>query len=281
MGAYHPQVVHFAIALVFAGVGFRLLSLTRRLPFTHPAATTLVLAGTIAAFAATYTGGAAHGPVERIPGVRDAVEEHEEWGERARNLFAIVSAIEAVTLALYWGNHRSVTTAAIASAVVGVVGLGAMYEAAEHGGALVYNYAGGVGIRRGEAADVNQLFVTGLYQQALQDRQSGRGGDAMALIELAATRVPANLDLQLLGVEWTTDVKRDPAGAVRWLDRLQIPQYNARARIRAGLARANALAAEGNAEGARGVLQTLRAEFPNNAQIKRRIDELAGPAAKD
>jgi uncharacterized membrane protein len=281
MGAYHPQVVHFAVALVFAGVGFRLLSLSRRLLFTNPAATTLILAGTVACFAATQTGEAAHGPVERIPGVRPAVVEHEEWAEWTRNTFMLVSAIEVIALALYARGHRTAYTAAIASAAIGAVGLGMMYETAEHGGAIVYQYAGGTGIRSGAAEDVNHLFVTGLYQQALQDRQSGRADDAMRLIELAATRFPANLDLQLLGAEWTTDVKRDPAAALQWLDRLQIAQTDTRARTRAGIARANALAAQGNAAGARGVLQTLASEFPNNGQIKRRLDELSGPAAKD
>ena len=102
MGAYHPQVVHFAIVLVFAGVGFRLLSLTGRVPFAGPAATTLILAGTIAAFVAVQSGTEAHVPVERIPGVRDAVEDHETWGVRARNTFAVVSLVELVALMASW-----------------------------------------------------------------------------------------------------------------------------------------------------------------------------------
>ena len=61
MGSYHPQVVHFAIALVFVGAALRLVSLTRRVTFAGPAATTLMLLATISAFAATYTGTAAHG----------------------------------------------------------------------------------------------------------------------------------------------------------------------------------------------------------------------------
>jgi len=40
--------------------------------------------------------------------------------------------------------------------------------------------------------------------------------------------------------------------------------------------RAGALAGQGNVDGARGVLQTLKTEFPNNAQIQRRLDALQG-----
>ena len=97
---------------------------------------------------------------------------------------------------------------------------------------------------------------------------------AMALIELAARRLPSNLDLQLMTAEWLTDVKRDPAAAIQRIDSLQIPSTDTRARVRAGLARAAALAAQGNKEGARAVVQTLQGEFPQNAQVKRRLDEL-------
>jgi len=271
-------VVHFAIALVFAGVAFRLVSLTGRFQFTNAAATTLILLGTLASFVAVQSGTAAHGPVERIPGVRNAVVEHEEWGERARNIFVVVSVIELAALALAWRGHRAARPAAIAAAFVGAIGLGVMYEAAEHGGDLVYGYAGGVGIRSGNREDVNRLFITGQYQQALQDRTDGRDEQAMALIEGAAARFPGNVDLQLTAAEWTTDVKKDPVSALRHLDGLQIPADRPELRLRAGLVRAGALAAQGNVEGARGVLQTLQGEYPDNAQVKRRLQQLAAPA---
>lgn len=277
MGAYHPQVVHFAVGLAFAGVGFRLLSLTGHLRFTSPAATTLVLLGTLACFAATQTGTAAHAPVERIPGVRPAVVEHEELGERARNLMVVVSLFELAALVLTRWQKPQAFAVTVAAAVAGLGGLVAIYEASEHGGQLVYNYAGGVGIRSGNPEDITQLFVTGAYQQALLDRQNGRRDEAMALVELAAARVPTNLELQLMAAEWTTDVKRDPAFALSRLDGLQIAQENTRLRVRAGLARASALMAQGNADGAKAVLHTLQSEFPANAQIKRRLEELSAP----
>lgn len=275
MAEYHPQVVHFAIALVFVGVGFRLLSLIRRLSFLDVAATLLILLGTVACFLAVQSGDAAHGPVERIPGARPAVVEHEAWGQRTRNIFAVVSLLEVAVLVLGWRKHRLAFAATIAAAVVGVAGLGAMYETAEHGGELVYSYAGGVGTRSGAPDDVNRLFLAGIYQQALQDRQDGRVDDAMALLELGANRLTSNLDLQLMTAEWLTDVKRDPAAAIQRLDGLQIPSDDVRARVRAGLARASALAAQGNKDGAKAVLQTLQGEFPDNAQVRRRLDELA------
>jgi Tetratricopeptide repeat len=259
-------------------VAFRLVSLTGRFGFTSPAATVLIVLGTIASFGAVQSGDDAHGPAERVPGARSAVVEHEEWGERARNAFIFVSLFELAALGLAYRKHRHARTAAIAAGIVGLVGVFVLYEAAEHGGELVYGYAGGVGVRSGDPADVNRLLIAGVYHQAVQDRQAGRGAEGAELIEMAARRFPSQLELQLLAAEWTTEVRNDPAQAIQRLDALQIPQDDARLRLRAGLARARALQAQGNTDGARAVLQTLQGEFPNSPPLQRRMEELGAPA---
>jgi uncharacterized membrane protein len=275
LAPYHPHIVHFVIALLVVGVVLRLISLlTSRFTFISPAATTLILLGTVLSVFAVQSGVDAHGPVERIPGARDAVVEHEEWGERTRNAFIAVSLLELIALAMTLQKVRYARTATTVAAVAGLAGLIVLYEAAEHGGELVYGYAGGVGIRSGDPADVNRLFLAGVYQQALQDREQGRGEQGAALLDIAAARFPDHTELHLLTIEWTTDVRKDPAGALRKLDELRIPSDNVRLRVRAGIARANALAAQGNVDGARAVLQTLKSEFPNNGQIQRRLDAL-------
>src|SRR6266498_5470462 len=147
LAAYHPIIVHFAIALLVVGVIFRWIYLTGRAPFTGPAAATLILAGTVAALLAVHSGTDAHGPVERIPGVRQAVMDHEGAGEWARNVFLLVALLEIMALV---AKKRSVQIARVAlwgSAVVGIFGFAAILKAADKGGDLVYDYAGGVGIR--------------------------------------------------------------------------------------------------------------------------------------
>src|SRR2546426_10323787 len=98
IGAYHPIIVHFAIALLVLGVIFRWVSLTGRAPFTGPAAATVLILGAAAAVLAVHSGTDAHGPVERIPGVRQAVMDHEEAGDWARNVFPVVAALRVVAL---------------------------------------------------------------------------------------------------------------------------------------------------------------------------------------
>src|SRR5260370_31643491 len=122
-GAYPPVVVHFAIALLILGVIFRWVSLSGRAAFTGPAAATLLILGAATAALAAHSGLDAHGPVERIPGARRAVGEHEEWGKRTRNIFLIVGAIEIAALILARrGRLEKARGPVCGSAIEGLIG---------------------------------------------------------------------------------------------------------------------------------------------------------------
>lgn len=273
MASYHPQIVHFVIALLVVGVIFRLLSLAGRPAFLGPAAFTLLLVGTIGSFLAVRSGDAAHGPVERIPGVRPAVIEHEEWGERTRNIFVIVIVIETLGLAMWRSPRRRMVLAV--SAVAGLVGLYALYETGEHGGELVYSYAGGVGIRSGDPQDVRRLLLAGLYQQAQVDRREGRAADAAVLISEAARRFPGNIEVQLLAAESLLLDRKDPHAALAALRAIEAPQDNRPIRMRHTLLTADALVASGQRDGAIAVLQGFLTDYPDVAPVKQRLDELS------
>src|SRR3954465_9004765 len=99
LAPFHPQIVHMVVGLLLVGVAFRIISLTPWFRFTNYAATTLLLAGAVATWLAVKSGTAAPGPVERIPGARALVQEHEEQGHTTRNIFLGVAAIEILALA--------------------------------------------------------------------------------------------------------------------------------------------------------------------------------------
>src|SRR6267378_1445224 len=136
LAPFHPQIVHFAIALLVLGVLFRWISLT------GPAAAVLLLAGTTAAVLAVQSGTDAHGPVERVPGARAAVMEHEEAGKWARNVFLVIAALEIGALIFARRSARVTQGLTWVSALVGLAGIAAVYKAADRGGDLVYSYAG-------------------------------------------------------------------------------------------------------------------------------------------
>ena len=270
----HPQVVHFVVALIIVGVAFRWASLVLRQAWLPTAAAVLVALGTAAGYVAVRSGTDAHGPVERVPGSRPAVVEHEEWGERARNAFLVLLVFEAVAAALAARQHPRARAAGLAAAVVGLAAVGVLYRAADAGGDLVYSYAGGVGIRSGDPADVNRLLIAAAHHQAALDRQSGKMPEAAALMEMVAARFPDELELQLAQVDSVINDRKAPKDALTRLDAIRVPTADVRMRVRAGLLRASALAASGDTTAARQVLETLKAEFPTNTQIQRRLTDL-------
>jgi len=281
MGALHPQVVHFAIALLFLGVAVRALSLVtrERVAFIGPMAVSLIALGTLAAVVAAFTGDAAHGPVEAMPGLRPIVTEHEEWGERARNIFVIVVLIELVALFLRQPERQRY--ALIASTIVGVIGLGALYEAGEHGGEIVYDYAGGVGTRSGDPANVGHLLRAGLYQQAQVERKAGRGLAANALLEEAAQRFPTDTEVMIARAESVLVDRKDAPAALPLLQAIQPPADSRPLRIRHAMVTADALVATGQRDGAVALLQQLQTDTPN-PRVQQKIDEIkrqAAPAA--
>lgn len=269
--AFHPQVVHFVVALLMVGVAFRVIALTGKLKWTGPAATALLVMGGVASWVAARSGTAAHGPVERIPGARDAVEEHEEWGERTRNVFVGVAGLELVALALGAGAARTVRAV---SALAGLAGVYVLYEAAEHGGELVYAYAGGVGIRSGNPEDVGRLLTAGLYNESQVARSAGRTAEANELIRLMAARNPDDVAARLLWAESLLLDRKDPGAALLVLDSISVRQDDARMRPRRDMLVADALREAGRVDSARTVLQAASTQFPSNARIKAKLDSL-------
>ena len=270
LAALHPQVAHFTIVLTIIGAMFRIISLLGRPAFASPAAATLLIMAALSGYVSTQSGTAAHGPVERVPGARAAVQEHEEWGDRTRTALFVLAAIELVGLAMRKRPQLKMVhgVAAIASLVCA----GFVYETGEHGGKLVYSYAGGVGIRTGDEKDIQQLLLTGYYQQAMADRKAGRSESAAQLIKDAANRYGSDPEVKLLAAESILIDQKNPKGAIDALATLDPPPQ---LRVRKGMLQADAFVAMGQKDAAIAVLQTLNSQTPN-ARVQQRIEQLQG-----
>lgn len=277
LASFHPQVVHFAVALLLAGVLFRWLSLTGRAAFAGPAAGVLLLVGTAAAVVAVKSGTDAHGPVERVPGARQAVIEHEKWGERARNIFFAVAALEILALALARRSARITRGLTVASALVGLAGGVSIYEAGEHGGELVFSYAGGVGIRSGDTTDVSRLLLAGLYHSAQQARTRHDSAAAAELFAEIARRFPDDTTVRFLAIESLVHDRNDgkaALAALAALARLSVPADNQRLRLRYDFLKADAFLAAGRPDSARATLERLARDFPDMQRIKDRLAQI-------
>lgn len=275
MAELHPQVVHVTIILALAGVAFRLLSLTGRAAWASPAAALLLIGAAVSSIPSVQSGVDAHGPVERVPGARPAVVEHEEWGERARNVLLVLGAVELLGLALR--KSPKVKLVHGVAAVVGLVAAFAVYEAGEHGGELVYSYAGGIGIRSGDPKDVERLLVAATYHQAQADRKAGRAEAAAGLIAQTAKRFPADPEMQMFAAESLLLDQKNAQGALDALAAVTPPEGNRILVGRKATLQADAYEAAGQKDQAIAVLEKAVAAFPS-PRLQQRLDALKGGA---
>jgi uncharacterized membrane protein len=266
IAAWHPQIVHFVIALGLLGVVLRLISLLWQKSWLNPAAAMLLLLAAGAGLLGEKSGMDAHGVPERIPGAREAVIEHEEWGKRARNALFVVAGLEL--LGLIFASKAAGRPLRFVSAAAGLAAAFCIYEAAEHGGELVYTYAAGVGTRSGDREDVTRLLVAGLYHEARLGRDSGRSEDAARLTDELLRQRPDDPTIRFLAIESKIRDRRDPQGALNDLAILRVPPEDARLTTRHGLLTAQALVAAGMTDSARVVLTALAARFPQNQGVK-------------
>lgn len=273
LGPLHPIAVHFVIALGVVGVGFRLLSLTPFGAWARHAATAIILMAAVAGLVAQRSGHDAHGPAERIPGARAMVQEHEEWGDRARNALVALGLVEIAGLALR-RRERMARGLMLASALVGLAAVFAIYEAGEHGGELVYAYAGGVGTREGDPADVQRLLVAGLYHQARAARDSGRADEAARLTEELARQRPDDPMVGLLAAESQLKDRKDALGAQLALRALHGPEDQRPFAVRRALLLAESWVALAAPDSARAVLTAAQAKFPGVRAVEEALAKL-------
>lgn len=267
IGALHPQLVHFVIAFGIIGVAFRVVSLSGRVAWTGPAAAVLLLIAAGASVLAAEAGDQAHELAEQIPGVRPAMHDHEEAGEWARNILVLVGLLEIGAFALRQ-KEKLAKGLLVGSAIAGLAGVGALYRAGDFGGKLVYSYAGGVGTRTGDVGDVHRLLIAGLFHQARVARDSSRFDESARLTEELVRQAPDDPNVKLLGAESLLRDKKDPNAALAAIATIPVPPDSRFFALQKDLLASEALAAAGQKDSARALLNALAQKFPDSRWIK-------------
>jgi uncharacterized membrane protein len=273
IASLHPIIVHFVVAFGIVGVLLRLISLTGRLSWSGPSAAVLLLGTTVAGVLAAQSGEQAHGIAERIPGAREAVQEHEEAGEMTRNLFLVVGALELTALA-FRSQKGLAKGLLVASGLTGIGAAVELYEAGEHGGEVVYAYAGGIGTRSGDTTDVRRLLIAGLYHQARTAREAGRLEESARLIEELGRQAPDDPSITLLAAESLLKDRKDPTAALAAVAAIQAPPDDRFLSIRKGMLASDAWVAAGQKDSARAILTDLAQRFPQARFVAEALKKL-------
>jgi predicted Zn-dependent protease len=152
----------------------------------------------------------------------------------------------------------------------------ALIKAADRGGDLVYSYAGGVGTRSGDTADVSRLYLAGLYQQAQRARTGHDSARAAAMFVELARQYPNDTTVQLLAAESQLHDRNNPRGALAALARIQAQAPDNRfVATRVAFLKADAYVALGKPDSARATLEQLATAFPDmRERIKGRIAQI-------
>src|SRR5437762_1818802 len=106
--------------------------------------------------------------------------------------------------------------------LTGIAGVAAIVKAADRGGDLVYSYAGGVGTRSGDTADVTRLYLAGLYQAAQQARAQHDSAHAAELFVQLERQFPNDTTVRLLAIESLVRDRHDSRTALAALARFSI-----------------------------------------------------------
>ena len=185
-----------------------------------------------------------------------------------------MAVLEIAALVVARRSARVTKGLTVASALVGLCGGVAIYEAGEHGGELVYSYAGGVGIRSGDTTDVSRLLLAGLYHSAQAARTRHDSAAAADLFAEIGRRFPNDTTVWFLAAESLVRDRNDGKGALAALARFSVPADNPRLKTRYEFLRADAFIAAGRADSARATLERLAAQFPENQRIKDRLAQM-------
>jgi uncharacterized membrane protein len=144
---FHPQIIHFPIALLFIGTIFYVNGVignkNSKLAFLLPSGRLLVLIGVLGAWAAVYTGNMADAVVSRDICDPTVLKDHENFAYTLSYIFSAGIVLDLLgTLILK--KEKLVKTLKIIVLVLFLTGSGILMYVGHLGGKLVYQQSAAV-----------------------------------------------------------------------------------------------------------------------------------------
>jgi uncharacterized membrane protein len=161
----HPAIVHFPIVLLLLGAPLAIIAIFLR-KWHLPWLVALVLTtGALGAIAATWTGGQDEEVLGELTASADTIlEQHEEWGERTRNV-AVLAAALALLAAAFTKLPKASIPIGVLAAMASLAAALCVAQAGHYGGLLVYKHGAGINLAAGRNAPNAEAGNSGLSKE--------------------------------------------------------------------------------------------------------------------
>ena len=139
---FHPQIIHFPIAILTLAVITELISYFWQKEFFGKMTFSLILIGVITAFMAVQSGEAAVDSLNNISPIKPLLHQHEEAGEWVLKIFGFVLILKSILLYL----KKEILPIKLCLTLLMLIGFLQIYQAGHFGGILVYEK--GIGVKQ-------------------------------------------------------------------------------------------------------------------------------------
>lgn len=165
----HPAIVHFPIVLLLLGAPLALIAIFLRRWHMPWLAALVLTTGALGSIAATWTGGQDEEVAGELSEQSDAIlDEHEEWGERTRNVAVFAAALALLSAALTKFPPVSIP-ARLLTTIASLAAAFCVAQAGHYGGQLVYKHGVGINTAAGHKAPDAETGNSGLSKKKKVD----------------------------------------------------------------------------------------------------------------
>jgi len=272
LGQYHPFIAHFTIGLLPAGVLIFIIYFWSKHEWFLYTAATLFTLSTLASIISWYTGDIAHELVERIPGVREAIHNHEYWANIVMRSNIVLSALTLVYIKFKDKEilRYNQDAAHWLVATVGIWCVIAVILTGKNGGNLVFDYMVAGGARGNTAESINRQANAYYYNQLDYLKSTNEYSKMISVYREIETNFPENVDFKIMYAEFLFQQLNQGQEAITKLNEAMslIKDPTSRVYERALIVKHRAYTSLNDKAGQDAVLADLTKNFPNSNYLK-------------
>lgn len=267
----HPFLAHFSVALLPAGILVPIIYRFAHQEWLLKASFSLFVLSSVALLLSYFSGGAVEELVEKIPGVKGAIEEHEQWGTIAK--WSVFSLTVLTFLYMQFKDSLLRFNQDASYYVVLVVGLWASVAViltGRLGGDLVYDYAVAGAVRKPSAESIQRQMNAYFYTKLEYLKEKNDIPAIYSLFREIEVQLPDNTDFRIMQAEFLFQQLNNPTEALNIIKQVKelLKDPQSRQYHDALVAEYKAYVALADQDGQTAVKKRLAELFPDSPYLK-------------